>query len=303
MNFLKTKINITKLFAVIIALLILWAVLLFSPVIPKIYYLFHNYNFLYVNGGSGTWIDSIEWEENNLVVKGSYSYESPNCKSHPIHGFYEIKGNEIYLYVKNNNLHFNFLKIVKNANAICCCEENVNFIFEIKNLPKKDYKVILNDFEKWNISVNNKEEIVYNEFCSNYDCWEHMSEKLENPELCFNLSGNDFKNCITFTVSAKEHISYCDEISYPDARDLCIRDLAIELQDYNLCYNLYSFQDNCILKVAKSLKDSSICGNIKNFKEKNDCIMLVAVALQDSELCNNIEPENQKKECQRNIYK
>lgn len=272
MNFLKTKINIKKLFAVIVALLILWAVLLFFPIIPKIYYLTHGYDFSYVDGGSGTWIDSIEWEENNLVVKGSYSYESPDCKSHPIHSFYKIKDDEIYLYVRSNNLHFNFLKIVKNANALCCCEENVNFIFEIKNLFKKDYKVILNDFEKWNISVNNKEEIVYNEFCSNYNCWKHVSEKLENPELCFNLNGDDLRNCITFTVSKKEHIKYCESIYN---RDLCIRDLAIELQDYNLCYNLNSFQDDCILKVSKSLQDPSLCENIKNFEIKENCIELI----------------------------
>lgn len=277
-GFLKNKINIKKLFVVIIALLILWAILMFSSVIPKIYYLIYNYDFSYENGGSGNWIDNIEWEKNNLVVKGNYKYESADCRSSAVHGFYKIKNNEIYLYVKENNLNYDFLKMVKNANALCCCEEIVNYKFEIRNLPKKDYKVILNDFEKWNISIDNKKEIVYDEFCSNYDCWEHMSKKLENPELCFNLRGNDFEKCVYFSVSKKEHIKYCDEIVDPGSihsRDLCIRDLAIELQDYNLCYNLNSFQDDCILKVAKSLRDSSVCENIKNFEREKNCIKLI----------------------------
>ena len=266
------KINTKKLFVVIIALLILWVVLLFSPVVPKIYYLFHNYDFSYVDGGSGTWIDNMGWEENNLVVEGSYSWMILYSQSPFVHGFYKIENDIIYLYVKGNDTHFDFLKFTKEANAIVESHRTIDFKFTIKNLPKKDYKIILNDFEKWNISINNKKEIVYNEFCNNYDCWIHMSEKLENPELCFNLNGDDLRRCITFTVSKKEHVKYCESIY---SRDLCIRDLAIELQDYNLCYNLNSFQDNCILKVARSLRDHSICENIKNLEEKENCIELI----------------------------
>lgn len=276
MNFLKTKINTKKLFTVIVTLLILWAVLSFSSIVPKIYYFISGCEFSYEKGTDATknnWINNIEWQGSDLIINGGYEYFGTGVKLSPtfIHGSYDIKEDKIFLFVRKNNFQF---KIIKKAHALLWSKK-INFRFVIKNLSKKNYEIVLNNTESWRIYPNGNKKLLRYESCGNYnsDCWERLAKELNNIRLCLNLKDQILvESCFEHSINKKEDIKGCND-------------------------NML-----CLQMSAKKLKDVKICDKIQNLYEKDICIKKVAISLNNKNMCYQINDHSVQYKCFMNTY-
>ncbi len=157
-NIIKVYIKIIKIFIskTFILLILLLIALDSFPIIPKLYFFVHNYNFSYDKTSDKTrcfddsfdciCIDSIKWEGNDFIVTGIYnwSYGGVSMTSPDLlHGAYRVNDDIIYLYVQESNSQFGSMGLTKFAKALVV-DETADFKFIVKNLPRKDYKVVLN---------------------------------------------------------------------------------------------------------------------------------------------------------------
>jgi len=313
MKVMKIFLFLIKLF--IIPIILLTIILLFSNIVPKIYYLVYNYDFSYDRKnavgceGINACINSIKWEGNDLIIDGNYTWIQGSGASF-IHGFYKVeKDDSLYLYIASYDSQLGILELSKHANALAS-EENAKFNFIIKNLPKKKYKVILNNFEQWSFSINGEKEILYKNFCKKGDkshrndgCWRYVARKTENPELCFNMShyyqnetgDNYIENCIPYAVGKKEHIKYCfnEKFRISETKNLCLKNLGIKLKDVELC-DIISNSDtknDCFREVALGLEDIKICNRISS-SSREGCWQEFAVRLKEPEICDKVSDNN-----------
>lgn len=135
------------------------------PIVPKIYFLIYNYDFSYnrenitkcENGK--TCINNIKWNKDNLIISGAFELAGGYGIPDTILGFYKVEDDSISLYIGVFDNQLGMLKLVKRADALSY-DDRVNFKFTIKDLPKKSYKVMLDNFEQWNFSVDGKKEIL-----------------------------------------------------------------------------------------------------------------------------------------------
>lgn len=251
---------ISKTFVLLILFLI---VLCFLPIIPKLYLFIYNYDFSYIERNSSSycvsdcaWVDDIKWEGKDLIVTGTYNWYYTGGGVFPpdfLHGTYKVDNNVVHLYVKEHRSQFGIVDLIKVAKASIAIK-TADFKFTIKKLPRKDYKVVLNNFERWHISSNNSKEVLYQEFCKDSQCnkFGYGLERLKNPEHCLNLKEEYIEYCIYSVISKKEHISYCTNEKYfkkLDDRDTCVEKLGIRFYDIEICnkINNLSRRESCLL--------------------------------------------------------
>ena len=314
MKAMKIFLFLVKLSVIPIVLLI---ILSFSPIVPKIYYLIHNYNFSYDrknDSGCGeidACIDNIRWEEDDLIISGDYTWIQGTEASF-VHGFYKIKeDSSLYLYVESHDNQLGIFGLSKHANAFAS-EENIKFNFIIKDLPRKDYRIILNNFEQLNFSINGEKEILYEDFCEkdnksykNDRCWKYVARKTENPELCFNMRAdyNYIENCVIGAVSKKEHVKYCSDDKFkPELRDACYKKLGMKLGDIDICDMMSNRieADKCFWHIAqkwKEWKNIETCNESTSSKSKGECLLNIAKQTKKLEICNLINYQGIRPNC------
>ena len=145
-----------KIFVVLFIFLILIFILDYFPIVPKIYYILNDYNFSYnqqlmnesdcMEGYS--WINNSKENISDLKINGVYTwtYSGSDIKNNAF-GFYRIDENNVYLYVREYHSNYEVVNLIRRANAFLA-DKTVNFEFIIKNIPEKDYNIILNNTEK-----------------------------------------------------------------------------------------------------------------------------------------------------------
>ncbi len=321
---MKIFLFLVKLSVIPIILLI---ILSYSSIVPEYIYSKYNYDFSHNRknviscNGIGSCMNDIRWEKDDLIINGTFGWSAgyeilPNS----IVGFYKVKDDNINIHIAISDNNLGMLELVKRAKALAY-DDAVNFEFTIKDLPKKDYKVILNNFEEWNFSVDGEKEILYKNFCKNDKsyksdgCWRYVARKTGDIELCFNMShyyqnesgDNYIENCIIPIVSKKEHIKYCfdKEFQKSDAKDACLEKLGKKLNEESICDMIqdYGKQAECFQHVAAVLGDIKICekidpchskyhlkdvGMVCNRYRQESCFCGVARKTQDLEVCNRI---------------
>ena len=280
-NFLKTKINTRKVSIVIVVLIILCVIFSNFPIIPKFYSLIYNYEFSYGNSESGNQVNNIKWENDNLIIEGDYTWMavSTNVLSDLfptyILGFYKVKDNNIHLYISDGGTQFHFLRLIKKANALggttgLIYDKSTYFKFTIKNLPKQDYGIVLNNVGQWKISTENKKTILQQESCDEISnliiatgCLISAAREFNDPELCLkldNFKGTDnsryIDDCIINSIDKIEHLKYCDLIKDDYNKDYCFNKLAEKFLDKEVCKKIEdsSKETDCWIEVTRALK-------------------------------------------------
>lgn len=261
---------------IIILPVALFGLLSLSPIIPEIYYSVNNYEFFYEDGSDATksnWISNIEWYGSDLIIDGGYEYFGTGGGSSPsfVHGSYNTKEDKIFLFVRENYFQF---EIIKKAHALLWSKK-INFRFIIKNLPKKNYEIVLNDTESWQIYPNGDKKLLNYRSCGGYDddCWERLVKEFNNIQLCLNLKDQILvERCFEHSINKKEDIKGCN--------------------DNILCLQIS----------AKTLKDVEICNKIQNLYEKDVCIKEVAISLNDKNMCYQISDRGVQYKCFMSTY-
>ena len=168
MEFFLVALKIFVKVAVLLLLVLLTIFLLASfllPIVPKIYFLIYNYDFSYnreniVKCENGkTCINNIKWNKDDLIISGAFELAGGYGIPDTILGFYKVEDDSVSLYIGVFDNQLGMLKLAKRADALSY-DDKVNFKFTIKDLPKKNYKVILDNFEQWNFFVDGEKEIL-----------------------------------------------------------------------------------------------------------------------------------------------
>lgn len=93
-------------------------------------------------------------------------------------------------------------------------------------------------------------------------------------------------------------IKACDELENPLKREVCIKDLALQSLQTNVCRKLSIFsKDSCINEIAVKTNKLDLCNEIENELRRNECIKIISINLNEITACNAITDENRTIDC------
>jgi hypothetical protein len=105
-----------------------------------------------------------------------------------------------------------------------------------------------------------------------------------------------------FDEEVEADLTICKNISDLAESHLCIRDLAIEEQNIQICDKIINTEkhftnvkDLCYIDFAETNKNASICNDVG--MEKSLCYAKVALAVNNLSLCENVNQSNTRDAC------
>jgi|TARA_Y100000310_G_scaffold28357_1_gene26982 hypothetical protein len=166
------------------------------------------------------------------------------------------------------------------------------------------------------------------------NCYRDLIGTVHDPELCFKFVDAQVFSSECFIEIGKhtEKLKYCDEIEegYYNYKDKCITGIAVEKKDLDICNKVpdKSFvgwcknevaiklqnpeictsltglhKSNCLSKISSNLDDPKICDLHSELLERDNCKLFVGKTNDNSESCSLIESQKIKNECLNHIGK
>ena len=116
---------------------------------------------------------------------------------------------------------------------------------------------------------------------------------------------NSYTGFVSNMIASKalnlEKPSLCKIILSDDKREHCIVNIAMTINDSDLCESLTSetdkVKDPCYSEIAENKLDYTLCEKINNEWMKNNCFDYIAKSTNNKYLCGKINDESKKEEC------
>lgn len=116
-------------------------------------------------------------------------------------------------------------------------------------------------------------------------------------ELALNTSNSDYcdviKNtnwqtwCYTDLAEQTNNVDLCDNLE-DNYRNHCVKNIAINLINENLCPSGSVAADECFRMIAINKNDSNICTSVVDVNQRNQCYSEISINTYDVELCKKI---------------
>ncbi len=126
------------------------------------------------------------------------------------------------------------------------------------------------------------------------ECVIEVGEANPNKDACElieNLATKD--NCFYNTAKSTQKDLYCSYVLDNEIRDTCYDELAVELNNEDLCSKIRLLNSNlknhCYSNIAINSLNSSLCENLTGSTQYIDCYNNIAVSLTDYSLCNSAD--------------